>query len=536
MAFQAGSPLSSLSFSNRCTLNLYSAAQVRELDRCAIEDFGIPGIVLMKRAGQAILDEILERNSDFKNGQPHITIFCGAGNNGGDGYIVAGLAKQKNIEVCLIETSGNKTRGDAQRARGFALSQNVIPVNALEWLKAPDVIDGTVIVDALLGTGFSGDLRKPYADLITCINQSEQSVFAADIPSGLCADTGAVVEQAVRANVTVTFIGMKLGLFTGQGRNYSGDIVFDGLKVVPDVYQLTRPKAEILGYDWLMDALVDLLPERDEANHKGHHGHVVIVGGDLGFGGAPLMAAEAAARTGAGLVSIVTRSEHRATILARRPEIMVCDAGDASAVQEVLSKATVIVVGPGLGTNAWGQKLLQSVLLTSKPMVVDADALNILASGCLNAHLSSLRLQASVITPHPGEASRLLNVSTQQINQDRIAAVERLQKQFSSVVLLKGSGTLIGASIGANFKNEPDDLCLSLCPYGNPGMGSGGMGDVLSGIIGSLMAQGINPDQSAKLGACAHACAADNMVETFGERGLMATDLIDEVRRLINGF
>lgn len=524
MGFQSGSPLSSSAFSDLRFLNLYNAGQVRELDRVAIEDFGVPGIVLMKRAGQAIMGEILERFSDQKRALSHLLIFCGPGNNGGDGYIVAGLAKQKNIEVSLIETAGETVSGDAKRARDFALSQGVAAIDASQWLQNPEdspanfsEAKGAAIVDALLGTGFSGELRAPYAALIASINQSGLPVFAADIPSGLCANTGAVTDQVVRAEVTVTFIGMKIGLLTGQGRNFSGDIVFDDLEVASEIYGTSQPVATLLDYD----LLIEQFPERDEANHKGHHGHVVVVGGDQSFGGAPLMAASAAARVGTGLVSVVTREEHRTAILARQPELMVCNADDMSRVQALLKKADVIVVGPGLGTDVWGQKLLQSVLRVDKPVVADADALNIIASGKLQ---SCLPLTDSVITPHPREAGRLLGLDAEEINQNRVSAVETLQKRFAAVALLKGSGTLIC------------DGGISLCPYGNPGMGTGGMGDVLSGIIGGLMAQGLPPNQSAKLGACLHAYAADLLAEERGQIGLMATDILDEVRRLINGI
>lgn len=470
MAFQASPQL---------TLNLYSAEQVRELDRYTIEDFGIPGIVLMKRAGQAILNALLERKSGTKKALSHITIFCGAGNNGGDGYIVAGLAKQKNIGVSLIETAAQKLTGDAALARAFALAQKVEPIDASEWLKAPDFSDSTLIVDALLGTGFNGALRQPYADLITQINQSSLPIIAADLPSGLSADTGAVSEQAVEAHITVTFIGIKIGLFTGQGRAYAGDIVFDDLAVPADVYKKVQPLATMLDYE----AVIDRLPQRKLTNHKGNHGHVVIVGGDLGFAGAPLMAAEAAARVGTGLVSVITRPQHQAAIIARHPEIMVCDATDTDAVQKRLAKATAIVVGPGLNTGAWGQKLLHFVLAAEKPMLLDADALNLFAARQFS---NWLPLNNAVITPHPGEAARLLDVPTENINQDRISAVKNLQAKFAAVALLKGSGSLIANGIE-----------LSLCPYGNPGMGSGGMGDLLAGIMGGPNGSGYGIGQSS---------------------------------------
>ena len=515
MAFPASLPLSLPVYTN-----LYSASQVRELDRTAIEDFGVPGIRLMRRAGRALFDEILERYPEIS----HLYVFCGAGNNGGDGYIVAGLAKQKNIQVTLVETAAEKLKGDAATARSFALAQAVEPVEAGQWLKQPEWPHDALVVDALLGTGFSGELRAPYSELIDQINTSGLPVFAADIPSGLSADTGSVSNTVIRADVTVTFIGLKVGLFTGQGRGCSGDIVVDDLQVPNEIYSKVPSQARLLDYD----ELLDLLPPREQTSHKGSHGHLLVAGGDLSLGGAPLMAAEAAARMGAGLVSVITRPEHRPAIVSRCPEIMVCDAGDVERVKQLIDKASAIVIGPGLGTEAWGQKLLQQVLAANTPMVVDADALNLLATGQFAQYLP---LKNSVITPHPGEAGRLLGLDSGQVNQNRIEAVRQLQAKHSAVALLKGSGTLIASA--TEIADQPE---LSLCPYGNPGMGSGGMGDVLSGIIGSLLAQGFKPVDAAKFGSCVHAYAADILVEEHGERGLMATDLINEVRRLVNGI
>lgn len=508
MAFQTSMPSS-----------LYNAAQVRELDRRAIEDFGIPGITLMKRAGQALFAEILQRWPEAS----HLSIFCGAGNNGGDGYIVAALACQKNIAVTLIETrqpQQDNTQSDAGKAREYALQQGVVPVPAENWLVDADFTEGSIIIDALLGTGFKGALRQPFADLIAHINDTQLPVVAADIPSGLSADSGLVLEQAVQADLTLTFIGMKIGLFTGQGRSYSGDIVFADLQVPPQVYD-ALPLAQLLDYDTLYARFEHDHP-RALSNHKGHHGHLVVVGGDQGFAGAALMAAEAAVRLGAGLVSVITRSENSAAYAARLPEVMVCDASNVEQVEALMGKASAVVIGPGLGTKAWGQKLLQRILESELPTLLDADALNLLSSGRFD---HKLPLKNGLITPHPGEASRLLNMTTQAVNQDRVQAVEKLQKAVASVALLKGSGTLI--------RSESE---LALCPYGNPGMGSGGMGDVLSGIIGSLMAQGVESWEAAKLGACLHAYAADRLAVEEGMRGLLATDLIAEARSLVNGF
>lgn len=493
---------------------LYNAKQVRALDRRAIDEFGIAGIRLMKRAGRALFDELLARWPETKN----LVVFCGSGNNGGDGYIVAALAAQKNIPLCLVEVAGSQLTGDARLARDFAQAQGIAPIDAEHWLKNLYFAEGSVIVDALLGTGFSGPLRQPYEQLVDQINSSNHPVIAADIPSGLSADTGAIAGTAVKAAVTLTFVGSKIGLFTGQGRAVAGDIICNDLEIPLEAYQDIEPVAKILEFE----SCLRHLPERRAVNHKGQHGHVLVVGGDLGFAGAPLMAAQAAARVGAGLVSIVTHAEHRSAIVSRQPELMVADAADILGYQDLLERASVVVIGMGLGKDAWGQKLLQQALAADKPMVVDADALNLLASGRFAGHLPLIN---AVVTPHPGEASRLLKCSIQDVERDRIAATLALRDCLGTTVLLKGSGSLIF-----------DGHEMSLCPYGNPGMGSGGMGDVLSGIIGGFMAQAMSAAHATQLGVCVHSYAADLLVAQQGLRGLMATDLMDEVRRLINGL
>jgi len=492
--------------------NLYPAEQVRELDRRAIEEHKVPGIALMKRAGQAIFDHVFSVWPETN----HLTIFCGVGNNGGDGYIVAGLAAREKIPVMLVEVSADKAKGDAARARQFALELGVQPVLAEKWLKAPEFSQSSLIVDALLGTGFSGKLRSPFAELIHLINQSGFPVVSADIPSGLNANTGHVQDEAVCADSTVTFIGNKLGLHTGQGRAYSGEIEFDGLGVPAEVYSGVEPLAIMLN---LVTELSALSPRRADA-HKGHNGHLLIIGGDHGYAGAPLMAAEAAVRMGAGLVSVATRVEHISALVSARPEVMTFDAQSAQFAQ-IMDKASILVVGPGLGTSPWGQRLLQLALNSGKPMVLDADALNLIARGMPKKPALT---SASVMTPHPGEAARLLGKKSDEVNQDRIAAITALGARYRATVLLKGSGTLIKGQ-----------TALSLCPYGNPGMASGGMGDVLSGIIGGLMAQGLDAEKSARLGSCLHARAADLLAELDGQRGILATDLIDQARALLNG-
>jgi len=490
---------------------LYTARQVRELDRLAIEERGIAGIRLMKRAGRATLKALLARWPRPST----LTLYCGAGNNGGDGYIVAALARAAGIPVSVVAVAPlTKLAGDARLAYDFALREGVTVVGLAE---AAPPAEG-VIVDALLGTGLAGDVRGDFALAIAQINASGLPVVAVDIPSGLCADTGKVLGDAVLADVTVSFIGLKRGLFTGRGPVFSGQLIFDDLAVPGDIYP--RVEAGVVRCDW--PSLHRALPRRPADAHKGLFGHVMVVDGDTGFGGAAAMAAEAALKTGAGLVSVATRAGHVPAIIARCPEVMAVAVASGQQLEVLLDRPSVLVVGPGLGTSPWSEQLLQKALATGLPLVVDADALNILAAGRVGKDAD---LSRAVLTPHPGEAARLLGCTAADIQADRFAAVGALAAKYRATVLLKGAGTLIASGDGD----------IALCPYGNPGMATGGMGDILSGVIGALLGQGLSPRAAAETGACLHALAGDDGAAQHGQIGLCASDLLPLLRRRLNG-
>jgi NAD(P)H-hydrate epimerase len=316
----------------------------------------------------------------------------------------------------------------------------------------------------------------------------------------------------VRARVTPTFIGLKQGLFTGDAPDYVGEVEFSSLGAPGWVYERVSPSARRIDGA----AVLEWLPRRPRTAHKGRYGHVLVVGGDLGMGGAARMAAEAAGRVGAGLVSLATRAEHVSAVIAARPEIMCRGAGGAADIEALLERATVVVLGPGLGRDSWGRELFQRCLRWQGPMVVDADALNLLAE-------TPASRDDWVLTPHPGEAGRLLGIGTADVQADRFAALEELRRRYHGAPVLKGAGTLTAGA------SEP-----WLCDAGNPGMASGGMGDVLSGVIAGLMAQGLTPESAAAAGVWLHAGAADQCARTAGERGMLATDLLPYLQRLAN--
>ena len=487
---------------------LFKAKSVAELDRIAIEEQGIAGIVLMKRAGRAVLNELLDTF-----GEPSLlSVFCGSGNNAGDGYIVAALAAAKNIPVQVIELSQQQT-GDASMAKQFALEANVACLAFDENLS----IDEGVIVDSLLGIGFSGELRHPFGEAIQLINDSGLPVIAVDIPSGLNPDTGDVAQIAVLADMTVTFIAAKQGFFSGQGPGVSGDVILDSLELPEEIFEQVPASAELLD----LFELLEYLPQLAVDGHKTQRGHSMVIGGEHGFGGAAIMAAQACLQVGAGMTSLATRPEHVGAMLVRQPEIMACPVVSGQELEPLLDGPSVLVVGPGLGRSSWSEQLLQKAVAAGLPMVLDADALNILAEGRVVPNPDGSQW---VLTPHAGEAARLLGISVAEVQADRFAAVRQLQEKYAAVVLLKGPGTLIAGV----------DEIIKVCPYGDAAMATAGMGDILSGTIGGLIAQGCDLQTATELGCCLHSSAAELVVDAQGQRGLVATDLLPQLRRLLN--
>ncbi len=486
-------------------LSLYRANQVRELDRIAIEEIGIPGICLMERAGNVAFDILKSRWQKAKR----ITVLCGIGNNGGDGYVLARLAYLAGYHTVVLQVGDTtKLKGDALIAYQ-AMTKVGLRIQAFTNKKLT-IVD--VMVDALFGTGLDREVAGQWREVIEDINRCTCPILSLDIPSGLHADTGTVLGVAVHADVTISFIGLKQGLLTGEGPDYCGKVYFNDLQVPLEIYKKVKATANRLDYHVLKTSL----PKRSRTAHKGLFGHLLVIGGDSGMIGAARLAAEAAARVGAGLISVATRANHAALLSITRPEIMSHGVETVEELEPLLDKANVIAIGPGLGQSSWAQGLLKAVEELQKPIVVDADALNLLAK-------TPFRFSNSVLTPHPGEAARLLKISTAEIQADRFAAVRALQVRFGGVCLLKGAGTLV-----ADTNNQ-----VGICTAGNPGMACGGMGDVLTGVIAGLLAQGFSTSEAAHLGVCLHGKAGDHAL--YGEeRGLLASDLLPWLRYYVN--
>ncbi|MCP5090793.1 MAG: NAD(P)H-hydrate dehydratase [Gammaproteobacteria bacterium] len=485
--------------------NIYSVAAVREIDRTAIEDHGIPGYTLMTRAGAASVRAARQRFPDAKRWQ----VVCGGGNNGGDGYVVARLAANEGIAVSVLTlVDPQALRRDAAKAYGdFAAEGGVV----MPWDGELDA-EAELLVDAILGSGLERDLGGEYGKAVAAINDHAAKVLSLDIPTGINGDSGKLLGSAVRADLTVTFVGLKTGLFVDRGAEFCGELQYDGLEI-PDEYR-ANVSTDFRRVD---DALMrSAFPVRRRTAHKGDFGHVLVIGGGEGMPGAVRLCGEAALRAGAGLVSIATAPSHAAILAATRPELMSHAIEGPEDLEALLEKADVIAFGPGLGLSDWAEALFETVVADARPAVWDADALKLLAD---RPGTSETR----IITPHPGEAGRLLERPTADVQADRPGAVRALQKRYGGVAVLKGAGTLI-----ATGTESP-----SICTSGNPGMAAAGMGDVLTGIVAALLGQGLSAEQAALAGVEAHARAGD-IAASGGERGLIASDLIAALRGVIN--
>lgn len=494
---------------------LFSSDQARAIDRDAQRALGLSEYALMQRAGAAAWRALLQHWPQAQR----IGIACGPGNNGGDGSVLARLARASGRDVVVLRLANNAPRTDAARQAFAGWESDGGAVH--EFTGAPGLAELPQVdlwVDALFGIGLARAPEGAVRSLIEAINSAGVDVFALDVPSGVDADTGHVPGVAIRAARTLGFIVNKRGLHTGAALEHVGLLHSDALGVSKTTIAAQPPIARSVR----TSALATWLPARRRNSNKGEYGHLLCVGGEHGTGGAIALTAEAALRTGAGLVSVATRAANVSMLLGRRPELMVHGV-DAHAIEDLAGfkalceRASVLAVGPGLGKGAWGRALLAAALDANKPLVLDADALNLVAE-------SPLELRDAIITPHPGEAARLLGIDIAHVQADRFAAAQSLAVRYDCCVVLKGAGSVIAA---------PDAVPVVIAA-GNPGMAAGGMGDVLTGVIGALRAQHLSAFDAAVCGALMHALAGDAAAGKGGERGLLASDLFANLRRFAN--
>ena len=489
---------------------LFSTEQARAIDRDAQGVLGLTEYALMQRASAVAWRALLQHWPQAQR----IGIACGPGNNGGDGTVLGGLARESGREVVVVRMPDGAPRSDAARKA------------CAEWETGACVIrevDGTLPqvdlwVDALFGIGLTRAPEGAAQALIEAINASGVDVFALDVPSGVDADSGNVPGVAIRATRTLSFIVDKRGLHTGAALEHVGALQIDALGVTDTITASHAPAARLAR----SDMLAGWLTPRQRNSNKGDYGHVLCVGGEHGSGGAIALSTEAALRCGAGLVSVATRAEHVSMLLARRPEAMVRGVEDSEDFIALCERASVLAIGPGLGQGEWGHALLSAALAANKPLVLDADALNLLPE-MLRAKPSS-ELRDDILTPHPGEAARLLDIATAQVQADRYTAAQALATRYGCCAVLKGAGSIVAA---------PDTTAVVI-DAGNPGMAVGGMGDVLTGVIAAMRAQHLSALDAAVCGALLHALAGDAAAVDGGERGLIASDLFPHLRRLAN--
>lgn len=482
---------------------LYDADALRMVEARAAEVLG-DAFALMARAGAAAWRELLARWPDALR----IAVVCGPGNNGGDGYELARHALLAGRDVRVLRLQAHAPRTPLARRACAAF------LDAGGRVDAAEAGFGTadLVVDALFGIGLT---RAPDADtaaLIEAVNACGRPVFSLDVPSGLDAGTGSAPGAVVRATHTLQLLAEHIGLATGAALGCTGSLALATLEaaaMLADAPVAARRLAAADLQGWLA-------PRRRDA-HKGDSGHVLCVGGDLGMGGAVMLAADAALRCGAGLVGLATRPAHVAPALARRPEAMVRGVESPGELDAMLARAGVVVLGPGLGQGEWGQSIYRHVLARASRLLLDADALNLLAA-------EPRPLPAgTVLTPHPGEAARLLGTSVAAVQADRYGAARRLSQRYGCVVVLKGAGSVVAAS-----GRTPRVIAA-----GNPGMAVGGMGDLLSGCIAALWAQGLDGFDAACCGSLMHAAAGDTAA-VDGERGLLPGDLLGPLRQWAN--
>jgi NAD(P)H-hydrate epimerase len=433
------------------------------------------------------------------------------GNNAGDGYVLARLARRSQYQVSVMSLAEPENlKGDARTAHQDWIRDGG---TVARWDEAA-LDDCDLVVDAILGTGLERPLQGEFKAAVEAINGCSVPVLSVDIPSGLNANNGMIMGAAIIAELTVTFVGRKLGFYVGTGPDYSRRIVFADLQIPAGLLEESDFLARLIPGDFCRQVLAS----RPRTSHKGSHGRVLVMGGGEGMPGAARLAAEAALRSGAGLVTVATLPEHVQIVLSGRPELMCRGVRKEKELQSLLEQADIVVVGPGLAQDDWSRQVYQAALSSGLPLVVDADALNLLAQ-------NPVRREQWVLTPHPGEAARLLGTAVNLVQKDRLTSVQRIAESYGGVAVLKGAGTMV-----ARAGEHP-----WICDRGNPGMAAPGMGDVLAGVVAGLAAPCKDLDLAARLAVLAHASAGDMSAAEGGERGMVARDLMLPLRAWLNG-
>lgn len=498
----------------------FEAKQVLENERIIAKQESIDMYALMEQAGAAVFQQVETLSLTKKS----LLIVCGKGNNGGDGLVVSRLALQAGYQVTTLLVSESSLtcnelyQADALRAL-VALQVNngkVISISSVQQLNS--IISTqtyAVVIDALFGIGFRGQLSSLFQGIIQSLNTLDGKKIAIDVPSGVNATSGHIDSVAFNAETTISFIAAKQGLYTGQAVNYTGEVIHASLGLHKAFVEFVNTEVFIQRMDNL-----PLFTKRKKTTHKGHIGLLLAIGGNKGMPGAIALASTAALKTGAALVSVASHKNSQLIVHSNQPELMIAGT-DVEDIEKnaMLEKTKMLLIGPGLGLDTWAVSLFNHALTfrdKEKLMVLDADALTLLSQ---TQHF----YQHWVLTPHPGEAARLLNCQVADIEKDRFAAVRQIAKRYGGICVLKGAGSLVsdGAQCWINSS-------------GNPSMASGGMGDVLSGIIAALLMQMNDKLAAVRLATFIHGFIADELVEKQGPIGLLASDIINHIPEKLN--
>lgn len=490
----------------------YSATQVLENEEKVSLSQSIPMFDLMEKAGRSCFSFI---NENYQN-VSHILVICGKGNNGGDGFVIARLAQEMGINVTVYLCADSESLvGDAKTAFYNLQKTNATIIFQSELQLTNEFLQDNeydIIVDALFGIGFKGILTSEYIALIDVVNDYQAKVISVDVPSGVDATTGHVTTTAIVADSTITFIVFKQGLLTGKAAQYIGQLYLADLTLGEHFQQAVASSVIIQGPNSIPKS-----PNRKATSHKGDIGLLLTIGGNEGMPGAIRLASESALRTGAALVAVCCHQQNHSIVLNGRPELMIAPNENMQLQNShFYRKAKVMLCGPGLGKDTWSRDLFGEALGSQKPCVLDADALHLLAE-------NPRRRENWVLTPHPGEAAILLNCAIAEVEKDRFNAVRNISQQYGGICVLKGSGSLIS-----------DGETIWINTSGNSGMASGGMGDVLSGIIAALMMQLSNTKDAVRLAVYLHGHSADIIAKRKGKIGMLASDLFPEIQQLIN--
>ncbi len=514
-------------------MKVFTAQKMQEIDRRTIEDIGIPGIVLMENAGRGTFSQIMKRFPDKLKKQ--VSVICGKGNNGGDGFVIARYLNNIGVNVSvLLLAPEHDIKGDAliNLTSYKKISGSVIEVSdKASWIKTFNnfVCKSELIIDAIFGTGLSSEVRGLYRTVIDNLNNlSDVSVVSVDIPSGIDASSGRILGTAVSADLTCTFGFSKTGLVMEPGKSRAGTIEIIDIGIPPNVVKSDDIDTIVPDNDYFHG----LLPERKPDSHKGSFGHALIIAGSKGKTGAASLCGMAAMRSGTGLVTLAVPGSMNNAVESKTLEIMtepLADSIDGTLTKEsipriikLLEGKNAVAIGPGLSvTDDTKTLLVEFIKLCQVPVVIDADGLNILAE---NLSILKNRSSAIILTPHPGEMSRLTGLSTRQIQENRVETARNFSIEHQVYLVLKGSGTVICNPYGRTFIN----------PTGNPGMASGGMGDALTGIITGLLAQGLNTLDAAVFGVFAHGMAGDIVAKENAPTGLLASDVIERIPSTLN--